>query len=193
MTCHLCFVRTALICGIPAYIVMPDNAPEVKVAAVRGYGAEITPCRPILKEREIQAEAVRCRTGATLVHAYNHPPVIAGQGTVALELLAQAPDLDAVIAPVGGGGLISGIALAVQGVTPQVRVFAGEPAGADDAYRSKLLGKWVPQTDPLTMADGLLTSLGTNTWPVVRDLVEEVFTVDEAAILAAIRLVWERM
>lgn len=183
----------ARIRGIPAYIVMPDNAPAVKVAAVRGYGAEITPCPPILEEREIQAEAVRRRTGATLIHAYDHPPVIAGQGTVALELVEQVAGLDAVVVPVGGGGLISGITLALRSVAPQIRVFAAEPAGADDAYRSKRAGMWIPQTDPHTVADGLLTSLGTNTWPVVRDLVEAVFTVDEAAIMGATRLVWERM
>ncbi len=185
--------QAARIRGIPAFIVMPDNAPAVKVDAVRGYGAEITHCRPILEERETRAEEVRRRTGATMIHAYDHPPVMAGQGTTALELLDQAPALDAIVAPVGGGGLISGIAVAVRGAAPQVRVIAAEPAGADDARRSKRAGEWIPQNAPDTIADGLLTSLGTNTWPVVRDLVEEVFTVDDQAIVAAMQLVWERM
>ena len=146
--------------GVPAYIVMPETAPEVKRRAVEGYGAEITRCPPTLEARESTANAVRERTGATFLHPYDQAEVIAGQGTVALELIEQVRDLDAVIVPVGGGGLISGIALALRELAPHVRVFGAEPMGADDAYRSKVAGALIPQTGPNTIADGLLTSLG---------------------------------
>ena len=179
--------------GIPAHIVMPENAPGVKRRAVEGYGARVIPCTPTLAAREETAEAVRQETGATLLHPFDQAEVIAGQGTVALELWEQAPDLDAVVVPVGGGGLISGIALALRELDPAVRVFAAEPAGADDAARSKAAGQWILQTDPDSVADGLLTSLGQLTWPVVRDLAEAVIVVDDEAIVAAMRGVWERM
>ena len=119
--------------------------------------------------------------------------MIAGQGTAALELLEDVPDLDAVVSPVGGGGLLSGFCVASRGVNPAIRVFGAEPLGADDAARSKAAGRFIPQTAPNTIADGLLTSLGELTWPIIRDQVERVFTVTEDQIRAAMRLVWERM
>ena len=131
-------------------------------------------------------------TGGTLIPPYDHPDIIAGQGTTALELLEQVPDLDAVIAPVGGGGLLAGICIGANGMKPSARIFAGEPAGADDAARSMTAGEWIPQTAPRTIADGLLTSLGKMTWPIIRDHVEAIFTVDDEQIIQAMRLAWER-
>jgi threonine dehydratase/serine racemase len=178
--------------GIPAHIVMPSNASPVKCRAVEGYGARVIACEPTLEAREAAAAAVLAETGGTLIPPYNHPDVIAGQGTTALELLDQAPGLDALIAPVGGGGLLAGVTLAAKGINPAIRVFAGEPKGADDAARSKTAGTLIPQTGPRTIADGLLTSLGDLTWPVLRDLVERVIAVGEEEIVAAMRLAWER-
>ncbi len=178
--------------GIAAHVVMPRNASPVKRRAVEDYGARVIPCEPTLPARESTAAAVLAETGGTLIPPYDHPDVIAGQGTAALELLEQVPDLDAVVAPVGGGGLVSGLCAAGKGVKPALRIFAAEPAGADDAARSKAGGSLVLQTGPRTIADGLLTSLGELTWPFVRDQVERVVTVPEEAIVAAMRLAWER-
>jgi len=183
----------ARIRGIEAHIVMPTNAPEVKRQAVIGYGGRVVPCEPNLASRESTAARVVAETGGTLIPPYDHPDVIAGQGTMALELFADHPDLDAVIVPVGGGGMISGVALAYRELSPRVRVVGAEPIGADDAKRSKESGAFVPQTDPHTIADGLRTSLGSLTWPVVRDVVDRIETVSESAITAAMRLVFERM
>jgi threonine dehydratase len=179
--------------GIPAHIVMPRTAPAVKKAAVEGYGGIITLCEPSLAAREETAAAVVARTGGTLIPPFDHPDVIAGQGTAALELLEDVPDLDAVVAPVGGGGLLSGFCVASRGLNPAIRVFGAEPLGADDAARSMAAGRFIPQTAPNTIADGLLTSLGELTWPIIRDQVERVFTVTEDQIRTAMRLVWERM
>lgn len=178
--------------GIPAYIVMPANAPAVKQAAVADYGGIITLCEPTQAAREATLTQVVAETGAEVVHPYNDGRVIAGQGTAALELLADAPDLDVIIAPVGGGGLLSGVALATKVLSPHVRVIAGEPAGADDAFRSLAAGQIVPSVAPQTIADGLLTSLGTLTFPIIREHVEQIVTVSEAAIIAAMRFLWER-
>jgi threonine dehydratase/serine racemase len=178
--------------GIPASIVMPRNAPGVKRRAVLGYGARVIECEPTLADRERTLARVLEETGAVLVHPYDQAEVIAGQGTAALELFEQAGPLDAVVAPVGGGGLLAGTAIAASGLDPRVRVFAAEPRGADDAWRSKREGRLVPQTDPRTLADGLLTSLGSLTWPVLRDRVEAVVRVEEAEIVAAMRTAWER-
>jgi len=178
--------------GIPAYIVMPANAPAVKQAAVADYGGIITLCEPTQAAREATLAQVVAETGAEVVHPYNDGRVIAGQGTAALELLADAPDLDVIIAPVGGGGLLSGVALATKALSPHVRVIAGEPAGADDAFRSLAAGQIVPSVAPQTIADGLLTSLGTLTFPIIREHVEQIVTVSEAAIIAAMRFLWER-
>lgn len=178
--------------GAPAHIVMPSTAPAVKRAAVEGYGARIVTCEPTLVARETTAAAVVAETGAVFIHPYDDPRIIAGQGTACLELLENVPDLDAVIAPVGGGGLMSGTCLAGHGLRPDLRVIGAEPAGADDAARSLAAGELIPQTGPDTVADGLLTSLGELTWPVIRDHVERIVTVDDAAILRALRLFWER-
>src|SRR5436190_15728670 len=178
--------------GIPAHVVMPSNASPVKRRAVEEYGGRVVECEPTLEARERTAADVLAETGATLIPPYNHPDVIAGQGTVALELLEQVPGLEAVIAPVGGGGLVAGISVALREAAPSVRMFAAEPAGADDAARSKAAGTLIPQTGPRTIADGLLTSLGDLTWPLVRDHVEDVVTVAEDEIVAAMRLAWER-
>ncbi len=177
--------------GIAAHIVMPTTAPRVKRRAVEGYGAEVYPCEPTLEARERTAAEVLERTGGTLVPPYDHPDVISGQGTLGLELLEQVADLDAIVAPVGGGGLVGGVALAA-GAAPGTRVFAAEPAGADDAARSKAAGRRILQTAPDTVADGLLTSLGELTWPILRDAVEEVITVTDDEIVDAMRWIWER-
>jgi threonine dehydratase len=178
--------------GIPAYVVMPSTASPVKRRAVEEYGGIVTECEPTLAAREATAAEVLTRTGAALIPPYDHPAVIAGQGTAALELLEDVPDLDAIVAPVGGGGLLSGTCVAGQGINPRLRVFAGEPRGADDAARSKEAGRLIPQTAPNTIADGLLTSLGQLTWPIIRDRVERVVTVGEDEIVRAMRLTWER-
>ncbi len=179
--------------GVPATVVMPEDAPAIKRAAVAAYGARIVSCAPGSAARAATAERERARSGAHFIHPSDDPAVIAGQGTVALELLEQVPDLQAIIAPVGGGGLIAGVALAARALRPGIRVFAAEPAGADDAARSVAAGLRLPQTDPRTIADGLRTELGDNTWPVLRDLVEEVLVVEEEEIIRCTRLIWERM
>jgi threonine dehydratase/serine racemase len=178
--------------GIPAHIVMPSTASAVKCRAVEEYGGRVIVCAPTPDARETTAAAVQAETGGTLIPPHDHADVIAGQGTAAVELLEQVPDLDALVAPVGGGGLISGVCLAAQALRPGIRVFAGEPRGADDAARSRAAGRLILQTAPQTIADGLLTSLGELTWPVVRDRVEGVVVVTEEEIVAAMRLAWER-
>lgn len=182
--------------GIPAYIVMPSNAPTVKRAAVEGYGAEVIQCEPTLAARESTADEVKTRTGATFIHPYDNDDVIAGQGTAMLELFEQVAErdasLDAVVTPVGGGGLLGGTCIAARGVDPSIHVFAGEPAGADDAARSFAAGRLIPQTGPNTIADGLLTSLGQRNWPIISQHVEQIVTVSDDEIVSAMRLLWER-
>lgn len=182
----------ARIRGIPAFIVMPDNAPAVKKAAVTGYGGQITYCTPTLQARESTLAEIAARTGAVEIHPYNNPLIIAGAGTAAYELLTDHPELDIVMAPVGGGGLLSGTALASRGLKPSVRVLAAEPRNADDAYRSIQAGRILPSENPKTIADGLLTSLGSLTFPIIREHVEQILTVNEENILRAMRLIWER-
>ena len=179
--------------GIPAHVVMPSTSRAIKQAAVSGYGGRIVLCEPTLASREATLETVVAETGATVIHPYNDPRVIAGQGTAALELLEDVPDLDVVMVPVGGGGLLSGTAIAVAGFSPRTRVVAAEPAGADDAFRSMKEGRIVPSVNPQTIADGLLTSLGPLTFAIIRERVEQIVTVSEAAIVTAMRHVWERM
>jgi threonine dehydratase/serine racemase len=178
--------------GIPAHVVMPTSASPVKRRAVEEYGGHVVPCAPNLAARETSAEKVRQETGAVVVPPYDHPHVMAGQGTTALELLDDVPDLDAIVAPVGGGGLMSGVSIAARAVRPSIHLFAAEPLGADDAARSRAAGTRIPQTAPRTVADGLLTSLGELTWPVIRDLLDDVITVGEDEIITAMRLAWER-
>ena len=178
--------------GIPAYIVMPENAPAVKKVAVAGYSGQITYCKPTLEARETTTEQIVNETGATVVHPYNDSQVIAGQGTAVLELLEEIPDLDVVIAPVGGGGLLSGTAIAAKKLVPNIRVLAAEPDLANDAYRSLQAGYIIPSENPQTIADGLLTSLGDVTFPIIQKYVEQIVTVSEEGILEAMRFIWER-
>ncbi len=179
--------------GVPAHIVMPDNSPKVKVEAVRGYGGRIVFCRPTQAERESTLAEVVRDTGAAFIHPYDDARVIAGQATAARELLAEIQGLDLLLAPVGGGGLASGTALAARYLSDRARVIAAEPAGADDAFRSLREGRILPSLDPRTVADGLRTSLGRLTFPILRALLAEVVTVSEEGIIKAMRLVWERM
>ena len=179
--------------GIPAYIVMPRTAAAVKQAAVRDYGGQVVLCEPNLADRERVSNEIVQQVGGTLIPPFDHPDVIAGQGTAALEMLQDVPGLTGIISPVGGGGLLSGFTIAGRGIKPDVRIFGAEPLGADDAARSKAAGKRLPQTAPNSIADGLLTSLGELTWPIIRDRVEAIYTVSEEQIRQAMRLVWERM
>ncbi len=179
--------------GIPAWVVMPENSAEVKKAAVQGLGATVRFCAPTLEARDTTCAAVQTETGALLVHPYDDWRVIAGQGTAALELLEQVPDLDAVITPVGGGGLLSGTAIAARGIKPSIHVYGAEPAGADDAWRSLQSGRIVPQTDPRTIADGLRSSLGVKTFAVLSTLVDAIGTTSEEAIVQAMRLTWDKL
>lgn len=178
--------------GIPAFIVMPRTASPVKRRAVEDYGSQVIVCEPTLEARETTAAQALRDTGGTLVPPYDHADVIAGQGTAALEFLEQEPRLDVLVAPVGGGGLISGLAITAKALSPRLQIIGAEPAGADDAFRSKAAGQRIPQTGPRTIADGLLTSLGELTWPVIRDLVDAIVTVTEEEIVRAMRLLWER-
>lgn len=178
--------------GVPAYIVMPSNAPQVKKDAVAGYGGQITFCEPTLEARESTLDRIKLDTGANVVHPYNDERVISGQGTAALELLDEVPDLDVVIAPVGGGGLLSGTSIAAKGLNPNIRVIAAEPEMADDAYRSMKEGRIVPSNNPKTLADGLLTSLGELTYPIIREHVEQIVTVSEQGIIDSMKFIWER-
>jgi len=179
--------------GVRAEIVMPENSPQVKIDAVRGYGATITFCAATQQAREEAAAEIVQRTGGVLIPPYDHPLVIAGQGTIALEFLHDHPELEELVVPIGGGGMISGVAIAAKALKPSIRVIGAEPAGADDAARGKRSG--VRQGAPVarTIADGLRTGLGDLTWPVVRDLVDEIVVVEEAEIIRAMRLVFERM
>ena len=183
----------AKIRGIPAYIVMPNNAPSVKKNAVAGYGGLITFCEPTLEARESMEERIRLDTGANVVHPYNDARVIAGQGTAALELLEDVPNLDVIIAPVGGGGLLSGTAIAATELKKGIRIIAGEPEMADDAFRSMMAGEIIPAKSPKTIADGLLTSLGTLTFPIIQQRVEQIVTVSETGIIESMKYVWERV
>jgi threonine dehydratase len=176
-----------------AFVVMPESAPSVKKNSIREYGAEIVYCRPSLESREKELLRLTDRTGATFVHPYNNREIISGQGTAALELFSDVPDLDVVLAPVGGGGLLSGTAIAASAVSPGTTVIAAEPSMADDAFRSFHAGKIIPSTYPDTVADGLRTSLGELTFHIITDYVGDIVTVSEEAIIHAMRLVWERM
>jgi threonine dehydratase len=179
--------------GVRAYIVMPETSPEVKKRAVSGYGAEITYCKPTLEARETTCASIMDRTGATLVHPYDNFFVIAGQGTAALELLNKWPDLDAIIAPIGGGGLLSGTTLAARGINKKIRVYGAEPELADDACRSLKAGRIIPSENPQTIADGLKTSLCERTFTILSENVTDILTVSEKSIIEAMLLIWERM
>ena len=179
--------------GYSATIVMPENAPKVKVDAVRGYGAEIVFCEPTIEARQETADRLIEKTGGTFIHPYNHPDVIAGQGTCVLELLNQVPDMDIVMAPVGGGGLISGSCVAIKSISPEIKVIGGEPELADDAYRSLKEGSIQPVLRTDTVADGLRTSLGSLTFQIIQKHLDDLILVSEYSIVQNMRRVWERM
>ena len=179
--------------GVDAYIVMPKTAPRVKVLGVKDQGAELTFCEPTLAARESTAGEIIDRTGAALVHPYDNPDVIAGQGTAALEFFQQAGELDAIVSPVGGGGLMSGTSVTIRAVTPDARIFGAEPAGADDAARSLEAGEFLPQTGPDTICDGLLTSMGEHTWPIIRDHLETIIRVTDEQVVEAMRLILDNL
>lgn len=185
--------RAAKLRGIPAYIVMPSNSPQAKFASVRRYGAEIILCEPTIAARESTAKSVMERTGAAFVHPYNDERVMAGQGTAALELLEDVPDLTDILCPVGGGGLLSGISVTTKSVNPEIRVLGVEPAGADDAARSLAAGRIIPSTSPNTIADGLRSSLGELTFAEIQHHVDGIVTVSESEIIHAMRTIWEVM
>jgi threonine dehydratase len=176
----------------PVFVVMPSTGSALKRRAIEGYGATVVPCEWTAQSRLGVLAEVAERTGGVIIPPYDHPDIIAGQGTAALELLEAHADLNAIIAPVGGGGLISGLATAAHGLNPKLRIFGAEPQQADDAARSKQTGTRQDATDGPTVADGLRAGLGDLTWPIVRDHVERVILVTEAEILAAMRLLWER-
>jgi threonine dehydratase len=183
--------RAARLRGIPAYIVMPSNSPQAKQAAVRRYGGDVVLCEPTLAARESTARQVMERTGAIFIHPYDDLRVMAGQGTTAIELLEDVPDLDVILCPVGGGGQLSGIAVAAKDIRPVVRVIGVEPAGADDAARSLKAGHIIPMLEPRTIADGLKTSLGQRPFAEILRLVDDIVTVREESIVQAMRQVWE--
>jgi threonine dehydratase len=185
--------RAASIRRVSAKIVMPRTSPKVKIAAVREYGADIVFCEPTLSARESTLAEVIASCGATFVHPYNDPLVVAGQGTAARELLAEVPGLEILMAPVGGGGLLSGTTVAAAGHSPEVKVIGAEPAGADDAYRSLELGYIVPSLNPSTIADGLLTSLGELTFAVLSSHQVDILRVRDVTTIKVMRFIWERM
>ena len=178
--------------GVPAHIVMPENAPQVKKDAVASYDGNITYCKPTLEARESTLAGIAADTHAAIVHPYDDELVIAGQGTSVLELLEEVPDLDVVITPVGGGGLLSGTSIAASESRKGIRIIGAEPEMADDAYRSLREGRIVPSVSPKTIADGLLTSLGQLTFPIISERVEKIVTVSEGAIVDSMKFIWER-
>jgi len=179
--------------GVPAYIVMPKNAPEIKKKAVAGYGATITFCEPTLQAREDTLHQVQKETGATFIHPYDHFHVICGQGTAAKELLEEINDLNCVMAPIGGGGLMSGTLISSKSINPRLKVYGAEPLLADDAFHSFKQGELIPAGPPKTIADGLLTSLSPLTFEIIKSNIDDIFTVREESIVEAMRMIWERM
>lgn len=177
--------------GIPAYIVIPENAPKCKVENVKRYGGKVFWSGVTMQSRESVCAKVMEETGAILIHPFNDGRIISGQGTISLELLEQIPQLDAIIVPISGGGLISGVALAAKSIKPSIRIFAAEPRGADDASQSKAAGRIVTLPETKTIADGLRAFLGDLTWPIVRDLVDEVIVVEDKDIIEAMRMCYE--
>lgn len=177
--------------NIPAYIVMPENAPEIKVERVKSFGGKITFCTPTLRARESTLMEVIEATGATFIPPYDYFEVICGQGTAAIELLDEVGQLDVVMTPVGGGGLLSGTAISVKHLLPSARVIAGEPANADDAYRSFKSGHLIPSNDPNTIADGLKTSLGVLNFSIIRRYVDDIIPVTEDTIREAMKVLHE--
>lgn len=185
--------RAAQCRGIPCTVVMPHTASQAKLDAVRGYGGKVVACKPSLEDRERTLEAIVAESGADFVHPYNDHRVIAGQGTCARELLEQAGSLDALVAPIGGGGMISGSSLTCSNLSPSTRIYAAEPEQADDAYRSFHAGKIIEDDAPDTIADGLRVSLRPLSWHFVSNYVTDILLASETEIINAMRLVWQRM
>jgi threonine dehydratase len=185
--------QAARLRGVRARVVMPENASAAKFANVRRLGGEVVRCAPTLAAREAAVVRIVTETGAAFIHPYDDPQVIAGQGTVALELLEQVSDLDCVLCPVGGGGLASGLGVAIKALRPQMRVIAVEPAGADDAWRSFQAGALQPQSAPATIADGLRGALSARTFALMREHIDAVVTVSEEAIVRAMRELWQEL
>ena len=185
--------RAAKLRGIPAYIVMPSNSSKAKVRAVEGYGGKLTFCEPTQVARESTCARIIRETGATLIHPFENEHVMAGQGTATIELLEDAPDLDLILCPVGGGGLLAGTAVAAKALRPAVRIIATEPAEAADTERSWRAGHVVPLEKTTTIADGLRTTIGTPNFAVAQRCVDGVVTVSENAIVAAMRAIWESL
>ncbi|HEV2223560.1 MAG TPA: pyridoxal-phosphate dependent enzyme [Candidatus Acidoferrales bacterium] len=179
--------------GIPAWIVMPGNAPRAKRQAVESYGGRVTECEYSVASRDAACKILQEKTGAVLIHPYNNPQVIAGQGTATIELLEDVPDLDVIITPVSGGGLLSGTSIAAKSMRPQIRVIGAEPKNADDAYRSLASGKIEPAANTETIADGLRATLCPLTFSILRQHVDEIALVAEEEILSAMRTLWERL
>ena len=179
--------------GIPCHVVMPRTAPEAKKAAVRGYGGIITECDPSTSSREEVFAEVQAKTGAEFVHPYNDPRVIAGQGTCSREFMEQTGGVDIMVAPIGGGGMISGTCLTLSNVAPEVEIFASEPEQADDAYRSFKAGHIIADDSPQTIADGLKVPLKELTWHFVSNHVTDILTASEQEIIDAMKLTWQRM
>ncbi len=184
--------KAANLKGIKAWIVMPENAPKSKKEAVKSYGGIIVECLPTLKSRENTANEIVEKNGATFIHPYNQREVIAGQATCAIEIYQEIDSPDYIVVPVGGGGLISGTALATQCFSPQTKIIAAEPKGADDCFRSLQQGTIIPMESPKTIADGLRTGLGDLTFPIIQKYVSDVITVSEDDIIHAMKLFWTR-
>ena len=185
--------RAAKLRGIPAHIVMPSNSAKVKVRAVESYGAHIVFCEPTEAARESACADVIAKTGATLIHSFENEDVIAGQGTAAVELLEDVPDVDLVICPVGGGGLLCGTAVAAKSMRPKVKVVAAEPANVDDTAQSFRAGRRIYTKKKFTIADGLRTNVGAPNFPIIQRYVDDIVTVSEEAIVLAMRTIWETM
>lgn len=178
--------------GIPAYIVMPRTAPQIKKDAVASFGGQMTFCEPTLEARESTAAELQRKTGAAMIHPFDDYRVIAGQGTAALELLEDVPDLDVIITPVGGGGLLAGTAIAAKGIKPSIKVIGAEPSLADDAAESLRCGHIVAARPPKSAADGLLTSLGQKTFPILRDLVDQIAIAPDEQLIPTAAMVLSR-
>jgi threonine dehydratase len=185
--------RAARLRGIPAHIVMPNNSARVKISAVEGYGGQIVFCEPRQEAREKACAEVIAKTGATLIHSFENEDVMAGQGTAALELIEDIANLDMLLCPIGGGGLLSGTAVAAKAMRPAIRVIAAEPANADDAAQSFHAGKLIQVTNPKTIADGLRTNVGAPNFAIIQKYVDDIVTVSEEAIVTAMRTIWETM
>ncbi|MEE8436910.1 MAG: pyridoxal-phosphate dependent enzyme [Candidatus Neomarinimicrobiota bacterium] len=178
---------------IKAYVIMPENSAQIKKSAVLNYGGKITYCEPTLKAREKTLVNMAAQTKAAVIHPYNNYDIMAGQGTAALEFMEDENDLDVIITPVGGGGLLAGTSITAKALNPGILIFGAEPKGADDARLSFKAGRIIPQRSPKTIADGLLTGLGSKTFPVIQKNVNDIITVSESNIIKAMRLIWERM